>query len=144
MNICLYDTTLRDGAQGKGISFSSGGKLKVVQALDAFGIYLIEGGYAASNPKDFAFFQDVKKLELKHARIAAFGSTRRAKIHPRDDAGCQALLKADTPVCTIFGKSWTLHVTDVLRTTKEENLAMIADTVAWLAPLQEEIRNARK
>jgi 2-isopropylmalate synthase len=132
MSLCLYDTTLRDGAQGKGISFSSGGKLRVAQALDAFGIDLIEGGYAASNPKDFAFFHEVKKLELRHARIAAFGSTRRANLHPKDDAGCQALLKAETPVCTIFGKSWTLHVTDVLRVSREENLAMIADTVAWL------------
>lgn len=132
MSVCIYDTTLRDGAQGKGISFSPGGKLRVAQVLDAFGVDLIEGGYAASNPKDVAFFHDVKKLELRHARIAAFGSTRRANLHPRDDAGCQALLAADTPVCTIFGKSWTLHVTDVLRTTREENLAMIGDTVAWL------------
>lgn len=130
--ICLYDTTLRDGAQGKGISFSPGGKLKVAQALDAFGIDLIEGGYAASNPKDVAFFADVKKLELKHARIAAFGSTRRAKISPADDAGCAALLAADTPVCTLFGKSWTLHVTEVLRTTLDENLAMIRETVDFL------------
>jgi 2-isopropylmalate synthase len=130
--VCLYDTTLRDGAQGKGISFSPAGKLRVAQALDAFGIDLIEGGYAASNPKDVAFFDDVKRLDLKHARIAAFGSTRRAKILPSDDSGCQALIKADTPVCTIFGKSWTLHVTDVLRTTLEENLAMISDTVDWL------------
>lgn len=130
--VCLYDTTLRDGAQGKGISFSPAGKLRVAAALDAFGIDLIEGGYAASNPKDVAFFQDVKRLELKHARIAAFGSTRRANISPAADAGCQALLAADTPVCTIFGKSWTLHVTDVLRTTLDENLAMIAETVDWL------------
>jgi len=130
--VCLYDTTLRDGAQGKGISFSPAGKLRVAQALDGFGIDLIEGGYAASNPKDVAFFEDVKRLELTHARIAAFGSTRRANISPSEDAGCQALIAADTPVCTIFGKSWTLHVTDVLRTTPEENLAMIRETVDWL------------
>ncbi|MCC5847104.1 MAG: citramalate synthase [Verrucomicrobia bacterium] len=137
--VCLYDTTLRDGAQGKGISFSPGGKLKVAKALDAFGIDLIEGGYAASNPKDVAFFTDVKRLELKHARIAAFGSTRRAKLSPSDDAGCAALLAADTPVCTIFGKSWTLHVTEVLRTTEAENLAMIADTVDWLRQHDREV-----
>lgn len=130
--ICLYDTTLRDGAQGKGISFSPGGKLKVAKALDAFGIDLIEGGYAASNPKDVAFFEDVKRLELRHARVAAFGSTRRAKISPKDDQGCAAMIAADTPVCTIFGKSWTLHVTEVLRTTLEENLAMIGETVDFL------------
>jgi len=130
--VCLYDTTLRDGAQGKGISFSPAGKLRVAQALDAFGIDVIEGGYAASNPKDVAFFDDVKRLELQHARVAAFGSTRRSKISPSEDAGCKALIQADTPVCTIFGKSWTLHVTDVLRTTLEENLAMIGDTVDWL------------
>ena len=137
--VCLYDTTLRDGAQGKGISFSPGGKLQVVKALDAFGIDMIEGGYAASNPKDVAFFSDVKRLELKHARIAAFGSTRRAKISPDADAGCQALLAADTPICTIFGKSWTLHVEEVLRTTLPENLAMIRETVAWLCEHDREV-----
>lgn len=130
--ICLYDTTLRDGAQGKGISFSPAAKLRVAQALDGFGIDVIEGGYAASNPKDVAFFEDVKRLELSHAKIAAFGSTRRAKISPTEDADCQALIAADTPICTIFGKSWTLHVTDVLRTTLDENLAMIRETVDWL------------
>ncbi|MDF3130314.1 citramalate synthase [Kiritimatiellaeota bacterium B1221] len=137
--VCLYDTTLRDGAQGKGISFSPAGKLQVAKLLDTFGIDLIEGGYAASNPKDVAFFEDVKSLELKHARIAAFGSTRRAKIRPSEDQGCKALIQADTPVCTIFGKSWTLHVEEVLRTTREENLAMIADTVDWLCQQGREV-----
>lgn len=137
--VCLYDTTLRDGAQGKGISFSPAGKLRVAKALDAFGVDLIEGGYAASNPKDVAFFEDVKRLELQHARIAAFGSTRRANISPSEDGGCKALLQADTPVCTIFGKSWLLHVTDVLRTTPEENLAMIRDTVDWLCRHDREV-----
>lgn len=137
--VCLYDTTLRDGAQGKGISFSPAGKLQVAKLLDAFGLDMIEGGYAASNPKDLAFFKDVKSLELKHARIAAFGSTRRAKISPSDDHGCKALLQADTPICTIFGKSWTLHVEEVLRTTREENLAMISDTVDWLCQQGKEV-----
>lgn len=130
--VCLYDTTLRDGAQGKGISFSPAGKLQVARLLDGFGIDLIEGGYAASNPKDVAFFEDVKALELRHARIAAFGSTRRANISPTADLGCKALIAADTPVCTIFGKSWTLHVEEVLRTTLAENLKMIGETVDWL------------
>jgi 2-isopropylmalate synthase len=130
--IAIYDTTLRDGAQGQGVSFSPAGKLRVAKRLDEFGVDYIEGGYAASNPKDMAFFADVKKLGLTHAKIAAFGSTRRAKIHPKDDLGCQALIEADTPVVTIFGKSWKLHVRDVLRTTEDENRAMIADTVAFL------------
>ena len=137
--VCIYDTTLRDGAQGKGISFSPAGKLKVAKILDGFGVDMIEGGYAASNPKDVAFFEDVKALDLQHAKIAAFGSTRRAKISPSEDAGCLALQKADTPVCTIFGKSWTLHVEEVLRTTREENLAMIGETVDWLKQLGKEV-----
>jgi len=131
-HIAIYDTTLRDGAQGQGISFSAAGKLRVAQRLDEFGVDYIEGGYAASNPKDMAFFKDVKKLGLKHAKVAAFGSTRRAGIACSEDIGCQALIEADTPVATIFGKSWKLHVRDVLRTTEEENLAMIRDTVAFL------------
>jgi 2-isopropylmalate synthase len=137
--VCLYDTTLRDGAQGKGISFSPAGKLQVAKLLDRFGIDIIEGGYAASNPKDVAFFEDVKALELSRARVAAFGSTRRAKISPAEDSGCLALKKADTPVCTIFGKSWTLHVEEVLRTTRGENLVMIGETVDWLCQLGKEV-----
>jgi len=137
--VCLYDTTLRDGAQGKGISFSPAGKLRVVHLLDVFGVDFIEGGYAASNPKDVGFFEDVRNMDLQHARIAAFGSTRRANISPSDDAGCQALKKAETPVCTIFGKSWLLHVNEVLRTTPEENRAMIAETVDWLRQLGREV-----
>ena len=130
--IAIYDTTLRDGAQGQGINFSAAGKLRVAKRLDEFGVDYIEGGYAASNPKDMAFFHDVRKLGLKHAKVAAFGSTRRAGIACEDDLGCKALLEADTPVTTIFGKSWTLHVHDVLRTTEDENLAMVRDTVAYL------------
>ena len=130
--IAIYDTTLRDGAQGQGISFSPAGKIRVAKKLDEFGVDYIEGGYAASNPKDLAFFTDIKKVELQHAKIAAFGSTRRANIAPKDDLGCQALIQADTEVCTIFGKSWKLHVFDVLKTTVEENQAMINDTVAFL------------
>ncbi len=128
----IYDTTLRDGAQGEGISFSGVGKLLVAKRLDEFGVDYIEGGYAASNPKDMEFFHAMQKDPLKHARLAAFGSTRRAGIKASDDAGCKALIEAGTPVCTIFGKSWRLHVAEVLRTTEDENRAMIGDTVAFL------------
>ena len=130
--IAIYDTTLRDGVQGEGISFSGGGKIRVARHLDTFGVDYIEGGYAASNPKDMAFFKEIKKANLTHAKVAAFGSTRRAGAHTGEDAGVVALLEADTPVTTIFGKSWLLHVTDVLRTTDKENLAMIGDTVRYL------------
>jgi len=128
----IYDTTLRDGAQGEGISFSSIGKIRVAKILDELGVDYIEGGYAASNPKDMEFFHEIKKEKLKHARIAAFGSTRRANIAVAEDPGTKALLDAGTPVVTIFGKSWAFHVHEVLRTTEEENRAMIFDTVRFL------------
>lgn len=128
----IYDTTLRDGAQGEGISFSGAGKIKVAKRLDEFGVDYIEGGYAASNPKDMEFFHAIRKEKLKHAKIAAFGSTRRANVSAATDPGTLSLLEAQTPVCTIFGKSWRLHVAEVLRTTEDENRAMIADTVRHL------------
>ncbi|MEN8255416.1 MAG: citramalate synthase [Verrucomicrobiota bacterium] len=130
--VFIYDTTLRDGAQAEGVTFSPVAKIQVAKMLDAFGVDYIEGGYAASNPKDMAFFKEIKKEQLKHAKIAAFGSTRRANTKVEDDKGVQALLEADTGVCTIFGKSWLLHVTEVLKTTPEENLAMIEDTSRFL------------
>jgi 2-isopropylmalate synthase len=130
---------LRDGAQAEGVSFSGVAKLQIAKRLDEFGIDYIEGGYAASNPKDMEFFTKVKELKLKHAKIAAFGSTRRANTAIAEDLGTQALLDADTPVCTIFGKSWLLHVTEVLGTTAEENLAMIADTVRYLKQHDKEV-----
>ena len=130
--IAIYDTTLRDGAQGEGISFSNPGKVRLARQLDSFGIDYIEGGYAASNPKDMAFFRDIKRYELTRARITAFGSTRRANVPVAEDAGTRALLDADTQVVTLFGKSWRLHVSDVLRTTEDENRAMIRDTVRFL------------
>lgn len=130
--IKIYDTTLRDGAQGEGVSFSPMGKLRLAKKLDFFGVDYIEGGYAASNPKDMAFFKDVKKENLKHAKICAFGSTRRANINVAEDIGARALIEADTDVVTIFGKTWDLHVFEVLRTTEDENLAMIRDTVRFL------------
>lgn len=128
----IYDTTLRDGAQAEGIYFSGVSKLEIAKRLDAFGVDIIEGGFAASNPKDMEFFKAVKDEDLRHARIAAFGSTRHADTDPGEDRGIKALMDADTPVVTIFGKSWLLHVLEVLRTTEEENLAMISDTVAYL------------
>ncbi len=137
--IAIYDTTLRDGVQGEGVSFSSAGKLRIAKRLDQFGVDYIEGGYAASNPKDMQFFQEAKKLDLAHARIAAFGSTRRANVTAGEDAGVRALLEADTPVVTFFGKSWRLHVRDVLRTTEEENLAMIGDTARYFKERGKEV-----
>ncbi len=130
--ISLYDTTLRDGTQGEGIAFSLLDKLRIAEKLDAFGIHYIEGGWPGSNPKDIAFFQEAAKLNLKTAKIAAFGSTRRAGIDVAADAQVRLLLDAETPVVTIYGKSWELHVLEVLRTTLEENRAMIYDTVAYL------------
>ena len=130
--VFIYDTTLRDGAQAEGVTFSPVSRIHVAKMLDSFGVDYIEGGYAASNPKEMAFFNDIKKEKLKHAKIAAFGSTRRAGVKVEEDKGSLALLEADTEVCTIFGKSWLLHVTEVLKTTPEENLAMIEDTCRFL------------
>jgi len=131
-SVIIYDTTLRDGTQGEGISFSVTDKIRITEKLDQFGIDYIEGGWPGSNPRDMAYFEAAKKLRLKHAKIAAFGSTRRANIRAEEDPQLQLLLEAETPVVTIFGKSWLLHVTDVLRTTPEENLDMIEDSVRFL------------
>jgi 2-isopropylmalate synthase len=130
--VFLYDTTLRDGTQGEGFQLSGLDKLRIAEHLDAFGIDYIEGGWPGSNPKDIEFFREARKLNLKHARLAAFGSTRRANTPVAEDDQVRLLLEAETPVVTIFGKSWELHVTEVLRTTPDENRAMIHDTVAHL------------
>jgi 2-isopropylmalate synthase len=130
--VFLYDTTLRDGTQGEGFQLSGLDKLRIARRLDEFGIDYIEGGWPGSNPKDVEFFKEAKKLQLKHAKLAAFGSTRRADTAVEDDAQVRLLLEAETPVVTIFGKSWELQVTEVLRTTVEENRAMIRDTVRHL------------
>jgi 2-isopropylmalate synthase len=129
--IHIYDTTLRDGSQGEGVNFSLLDKLHLTQRFDDLGIDFIEGGYPLSNPKDFEYFQEVKKLSLRHARVAAFGMTRRKNIHPGDDTCVKALLDADTSLVTIVGKTWDLHVREVLGTTLDENLRMIADSVAY-------------
>lgn len=130
--LSIYDTTLRDGTQGTGISFSVLDKIRVAEKLDAFGVDYIEGGWPGSNPRDVAFFEEAAKREWKHAKIAAFGSTRRGGVTVQDDAQVRTLLDAKTPVVTIVGKTWLLHVTEVLNVTPEENLAMIAETVAHL------------
>jgi len=130
--VTIYDTTLRDGTQGTGISFSVLDKIRVAERLDDFGVDYIEGGWPGSNPRDVAFFAEAAKRTWKHARIAAFGSTRRGGVAVADDAQVRTLLEAETPVVTIVGKTWLLHVTEVLGLTAEENLAMIGDTVAHL------------
>ncbi|MBI4625179.1 MAG: citramalate synthase [Verrucomicrobia bacterium] len=128
----IYDTTLRDGTQGEGISFSVTDKLLIAEKLDHFGVDYIEGGFPGSNPRDITFFQEAQRLRLKHARLAAFGATRRAGTTAAEDAQLRTLLDSGMPVVTIVGKTWTLHVTEILRTTLEENLAMIEDSARHL------------
>lgn len=135
----LYDTTLRDGAQGEGVSFSLEDKLKIAKKCDELEIDYVEGGWPGSNPKDAAFFRDVRKLSLAHTKIAAFGSTRHANIAAKKDNNLNLLLDAKTPVVTIFGKSWDMHVTKTLRTTLEENLQMVHDSVAYLRKNKREV-----
>src|SRR5512136_1291928 len=130
--IQIYDTTLRDGTQREGISLSCEDKLRIARKLDELGVAFIEGGWPGSNPKDAEFFDRAKDLTWQHALIAAFGSTCRVGGSPEDDANLQALLDAHTPVCTVVGKTWTLHVTEVLRTTYQENLRIIEASVAYL------------
>ncbi len=128
----IYDTTLRDGSQGEGVSYTASDKVRIAERLDQLGVAYIEGGWPGSNPKDAEFFERAKDIDWKSAQIAAFGSTRRAKIAAEDDQNLQALVASGAPVCTIFGKSWNLHVTDVLRTTLDKNLEMIEESVAFL------------
>ncbi|HUR58673.1 MAG TPA: citramalate synthase [Opitutaceae bacterium] len=135
----IYDTTLRDGTQGEGISFSVTDKLLIAEKLDHFGVDYIEGGFPGSNPRDITFFSEAKKLKLKHARLAAFGATRRAGAKPQDDAQLRTLLDSGMPVLTIVGKTWSLHVTEILRTTHEENLAMIEDSTRHLVAQGREV-----
>ena len=130
--IQLYDTTLRDGMQQEGISFSVADKLKIVQKLDELGIHFIEGGWPGSNPKDTQFFAKVKEITLSSAVLCAFGATRRHHTRAADDPNLLALLDARTKVMTLVGKSWDLHVTRLLDTTLEENLNMIADSIGYL------------
>jgi 2-isopropylmalate synthase len=128
----IYDTTLRDGTQGEGITFSVADKTRIAERLDAFGVHYIEGGWPGSNPRDIEFFEQAKHRTFRRARLAAFGSTRRKDTRVDSDEQVRLLLDAGTPVVTIFGKTWLLHVLEVLQTTREENLAMIGDTVRFL------------
>ncbi len=137
--IKIYDTTLRDGTQGEGVSFSMEDKVRLAGRLDALGIHYIEGGWPGSNPKDLRFFRRMQDVPLKHARLAAFSMTRRAGGRAETDPNMRALLDAGAPVATIVGKSWDFHVTHALETTLAENLEMIADTIAFLRPRVEEV-----
>ncbi|MBL7069172.1 MAG: citramalate synthase [Candidatus Omnitrophica bacterium] len=128
----LYDTTLRDGAQSEGISFTVSDKLRIASKVDALGLGYIEGGWPGSNPKDMEFFRKAKHLKLNNSRVVAFGSTRRARTKVSEDANVNALLKTDTEIITIFGKSWDLHVKEVLKVTLDENLELIEDTIKYL------------
>ncbi|MBN2104423.1 citramalate synthase [bacterium] len=138
--VYIYDTTLRDGNQARGVSFSLEDKLMIAQRLDDFRIDYIEGGWPnPTNQTDMQFYPESRKLKLKHARIAAFGSTRRAKIKPEDDPGLSCLVETGAPIITIFGKSWDLHVKQILKTSLDENLRMVEDSVAYLKKHCEEV-----
>lgn len=131
-DVTVYDTTLRDGTQGTGISLSVQDKLRISERLDAFGVHYIEGGWPGSNPKDAEFFAEAARRAWTHAKLAAFGMTRRGGVKVEEDGQVLQLLRAETPVVTIVGKTWPLHVKEVFRVSLEENLAMIRDTVAFL------------
>ena len=137
--IFLYDTTLRDGTQGEDVSFSVDDKLRITQKLDQFGVHYIEGGWPGSNPRDLEFFKRVRDLPLKHAKVAAFGSTRRPQLRAEEDPNLRMLLEAQTPVVTIFGKTWLLHVKYALQISESENLAVIEDSVSLLKARGKEV-----
>ena len=130
--ITILDSTLRDGAQGEGISFSVQDKINIVKALDELGVAYIEAGNPGSNPKDLEFFQEIKKIKLETAQVVAFGATRRKGISCAEDSNLQSLLAAGTETVVVFGKSWDFQVTDILKATLEENLQMISETAAFL------------
>lgn len=132
MRVIIYDTTLRDGAQGEGVYFSVEDKLRIVKKLDSLGLDYIEGGWPGSNPKDQEFYQAAAKLKFKHAKLSAFGSTRRANNLPSEDKTLNDLLATQTPVVTIFGKSWDFHAREVLKVSLAENLQLIEDSIAYL------------
>ncbi len=127
----IYDTTLRDGTQGEGVALSLVDKIKIAQLLDSLGVDFIEGGYPLSNPKDAAFFEETRKMEFTNARICAFGMTRRKGVKPEKDEGMQAIISAGSPVITIVGKTWDLHVDEVLRVSRKENIEMIRQSVEF-------------
>lgn len=131
MHIEIYDTTLRDGAQGEGVNFSLDDKVLIARRLDEVGVEFIEGGYPLSNPKDAEFFQRLAAEPLKHSQVCAFGMTRRRGMDPADDPGMKALMESQAPVVTIVGKTSDFHVAEVLRVSEQENIDMIAETVAY-------------
>lgn len=137
--ILIYDSTLRDGAQAQGISFSVEDKIKLVEKLDKLGINYIEAGNPGSNPKDLEFFERIKNMNFRNAKVIAFGSTRRVNISADEDANVNSLLMAGTPAVAIFGKSWDFHVTDILKTTLDENLKMIYDTILFFKNKNKEV-----
>lgn len=137
--IVVYDTTLRDGAQGEKINFSAEDKVRIAQKLDDVGIHYVEGGWPGSNPTDTRFFELAKNIRFKQARLAAFGSTRKPKVRCGDDANLTALLQAETPAVAIFGKTWDLHVKKVMANTLKENLAMIRESTEYLCSKGREV-----
>jgi len=137
--ILLYDTTLRDGTQGENVSFTAEEKIKIAKRLDDAGIHYIEGGWPGSNPRDKKFFDLAKDVKFKNARLTAFGSTRKPGIEVIKDHNIAALLESNTPAVAIFGKSWDLHVLQVMNNTLEENLAMISDSVEYLKTNNKEV-----
>ncbi len=138
-NIDIYDTTLRDGSQREGVSLSVSDKLKIAEKLDEFGLKYIEGGWPGSNPKDIEFFKRASKINFKNSRICAFSSTRRPGVAAEEDQNIKALVNSGTETVTIFGKSWDFHVRDALKTTLDENLAMIKDTISYLKSMGREV-----
>src|ERR1051325_6506599 len=128
----IYDTTLRDGAQGEGINFSVADKIRIAEKLDGFGVHYIEGGWPGSNPKDLEFFAQTRRRKFRRAKIAAFGFTRRKGVAVERDEQTRTLLDAETPVITIVGKTWLLHCLEGLRVKPDENLAMISETIRFL------------
>jgi 2-isopropylmalate synthase len=138
-DVLIYDTTLRDGCQGEDISFTLEDKLRIAEKLVELGIDYIEGGYPGSNPRDADFFKQVKKLKLKKSKVASFGTTRRPAVKASQDLSLKTLLEADTPVVTLVGKTWDLHVRDDLRISKKANLEMIADSIAFMKERVDEV-----
>ena len=137
--VTIFDSTLRDGAQAEGISFSVKDKIDILQTLDDFGVTYVEEGNPRPKPKDLEFFETAKQIKLKNSTLAAFGSTRRRNIKVEDDANVQSLLKAETPAVVIFGKSWDFHVTEILKATLDENLEMIRDTIEFFKKKGKEV-----
>lgn len=139
MNLSVYDTLLRDGSQTENLSFSLADKIRITREFDELGIDYVEGGWPGSNPKDIEYFEAMKDEDLDHTRLTAFGSTRRSDNDPQNDENLKALLEAETPAITIFGKSWPLHLTDALDVSEDENLEMIESSVRYLSDHDREI-----